>query len=391
MKVLYVAPQLGKGGAEDVLVNLVSFVAKENDVTLFLFNRTVEDSYNVSRLNENVKVVSFLSGSKLFQSVKSKIYNKLLYVLAPLIAVWIFYKHKFYQYDIVHINMTLSSFYAPFFKLLSIIHPGRQSKYVETFHTNWHLLKPFNKIVFPVSWSIVDHVVYEIGDNEINNIKNKSFAKSVSFIPFGCAEAEEPDQGFLGQFTDQYLNFDLNKTFCLMTIARLRLFEKKFDITLKVMKILREKGLENFKYIICGDGEDRKQIEMMVSDMDLTDNVILTGYVDKPQQLAYLCNVFMVAMVENTTGIAGLQAGMAGIPVIGIQTVKDYDGTSEFIYSSLSPERIADKILDLQDEKLYEVYRSEATDYIKTKFNLDKFFESYIKLYKGLLKSKDGS
>ena len=94
MKILYVAPHLGKGGAEDVLVNLVSYFSKEANVTLFMFNRTVEDSYNVSRLNKKVNIESLLGSSKLFQSLKSKIFNKLLYVFAPILAVWIFYKYK---------------------------------------------------------------------------------------------------------------------------------------------------------------------------------------------------------------------------------------------------------------------------------------------------------
>ena len=56
MNILYVSPHLGKGGAEDILVNLSNHFAKNNQVCLFLFYRNMQDGYNISRLNKNISI-----------------------------------------------------------------------------------------------------------------------------------------------------------------------------------------------------------------------------------------------------------------------------------------------------------------------------------------------
>ena len=44
---------------------------------------------------------------------------------------------------------------------------NKKTKLIETFHTNWHVIKTLNKIIFSISWSLVD---YEVGKDERNNI-----------------------------------------------------------------------------------------------------------------------------------------------------------------------------------------------------------------------------
>lgn len=280
--------------------------------------------------------------------------------------------------------MTLASFYMPFFKFLSIIHFSSKIKFVETFHTNWHLLKTFNKIIFPMSWSSVDHVIYEIGEQEVDNIKKNSFAKNISFIPFGVPKAEKPDIDFLNEFSSKHFLPKSNSTQYFMSIARLRLFEKKFDVFLEVLQKVRLLGVEDFKYIICGDGPDRKLIESMIDDMGLSSHVILTGFIDRPQQIVYLADLFLVVMVDQTTGIAGLQAGMAGVPLVGVQTSVGYHGLDDTIFSSSNIDEISEKIVSVMGD---EQYKRQTTDYVHSRFCLNEFFNSYQKLYSGLLGS----
>ena len=388
MKILYITPQLGKGGAEDILVNLTSHFAKEHNVTLFLFNRYKEDTYNVSRLDKNVKLESFFNSNKALHSKISRLINKLIYLLSPFFSIYIFFNYRFYKYDIIHINMTMSSFYTPFFKLLAIIFPKCNIKFIETFHTNWHLLKKFNKIVFPISWSIVDKVVYEIGEKEDTKIKKYSFATNISYIPFGVPAEEKKENGFLDRFKNDFFNFKEEDFFIIMSIARLRIFEKRFDLILEVLSLIKKEGFDRFKYIICGDGPDRNIIETMIKDFDLIDNVIITGYIDKPQQIVSLSNLYIIAMVDNSTGISGLQAGMANVPVIGVQTSKNYDGKNDEIYSSNNILELKEKILLLLDKNNYTEYKKTSTSYIQEKFNIDKFYSSYKELYNKLMNEK---
>lgn len=389
MKILYISPQLGKGGAEDILVNLSNHFSKDNEVTLFLFLRYNEDKYNISRLNKNVIIKSLFENNLSSGSMINKIFKIILYIFSPIISVYLYVYLKMYKFDIIHINMTLSSFYLPFFKLLSKLTLNKRIKFVETFHTNWHLLKRFNKIIFPISWSLVDHIIYEIGEHEINNIKKYSFAKNISFIPFGVPSKEEVDKKILNDFYKKYINYDTSKTITLMTISRLRFFEKRIDVMLEITKKLLDKGFKNFKFVICGDGEDRDKIEKFILKSNISDYVILTGYVDNPQQLVNVCDIFVVAMVGNFTGIAGLQAGMAVKPVVGIQTLDDYDSSNDSIFSSSNIDELANKIISLNESNDYKMYQEKVFDYISKIHDINYFYKNYKILYTSLLTLRD--
>lgn len=382
MKILYISPHLGKGGAEDILVNLSNHFSKDNEVTLFLFLRYKEDKYNISRLNKNVIVKSLFENNLTSSSMINKILKMFLYVFSPIISIYLYVYLKMYKFDIIHINMTISSFYLPFFKLISKFLLNKRSKFIETFHTNWHLLKRFNKIIFPISWSLVDHIIYEIGEHEINNIKKYSFAKNISFIPFGVPAKEKINEKILNNFEKKYINYDTSKTITLMTISRLRFFEKKIDVMLEITKKLIDKGFKDFKFVICGDGEDRDKIEKTIIELDISDYVILTGYVDNPQQLVNLSDIFIVAMVGNSTGIAGLQAGMALKPIVGIQTLDNYDSSNDSIFSSSYIDELADKIIFLHESNNYKIYQEKVFDYVSKTYDINNFYEKYQYLYK---------
>jgi glycogen synthase len=385
MKILYISPQLGKGGAEDILVNLSNNFSKDNEVTLFLFLRYKEDKYNVSRLSEKVIIKSLFENTLSSSSIINKILKMILYVFSPLISIYLYMYLKMYKFDIIHINMTISSFYLPFFKLFSKFLLNKRTKFVETFHTNWHLLKRFNKIIFPISWSLVDHIIYEIGEHEINNIKKYSFAKNISFIPFGVPSKEKINDLVINNFCEKYINYDTTKIMTLMTISRLRFFEKRIDVMLEITKKLIDKEFKDFKFVICGDGEDRDKIEKTIIELGISDYVILTGYVDNPQQLVNISDIFIVAMVGNSTGIAGLQAGMASKPIVGIQTLDNYNSFDNSIFSSSSVDELANKIISLNESKNYKIYEEQVFNYVSKTFDISNFYKNYKNLYKKIL------
>lgn len=389
MNILYISPHLGKGGAEDILVNISNNFAKNNQVCLFLFYRNIQDGYNISRLNKNISIKYFFEFKRNHSLFFQKIIKLFTYVLSPIISLYLFFYLKLYKFDIVHVNMTLSSFYLPFFKLYLFLIFNKKTKIIETFHTNWHVIRTLHKIIFSISWSLVDHVVYEVGKDERNNIKKYSFAKNISFIPFGIPREEKINKLIINEFSQKFMNYNKEHMLTLMSISRLNFFEKKIDLMLEITKKLIDKGFKNFKFIICGDGVDRQKIEEEIIKLHLSENIILTGFVDNPQQLVNVCDIFIVAMVGEMTGIAGLQAGMANKPVIGIQTLENYNGTNDFIYSSLIIDDLVDKIITLTNIDEYEKYQEQVYKYVKKDYDIDVFYGKYEELYKILIKGKN--
>lgn len=386
MKILFVIPNLGKGGAEDLIVNLSSrlSVNPDNEVSILVFQRLFEDRYNISRTNCQVKIVSlfpimFSSTAKLTRLIRI-----VLYVFAPIVAGLIFICFKLWNYDIIHINLMLSSVCAPWWVLLSRIIPGKRPIFIETFHTNWHLLRWFQKLVFRISWSAVDKVICEIRDTEIGIVKRKSFARDVYFIPVGVSKPEGKDDQFQKKFIEHHFGSfwsGANNKIVIMTIASLNNFKKRFDCILEALSYMKRQGFSDFEYWICGDGPDRKLIERFVEMLDLSDQVKILGFIDHPQQVVYLADIFIVAMVGEYAGIAGLQAGVAGIPVIGVQTVPGYVGKDDAIWSSENPEDIAQKIVELRDRSVRQQYALSAQTYIEREHDIERFYAEYQRLF----------
>jgi glycosyltransferase involved in cell wall biosynthesis len=390
MKILFVIPTLGKGGADELIVNLSSEMSlnADNNVSLLLFQHLVEDRYNISRINSKVRVMSVLSKTFSSGGILTRLIRVLIYIFAPIIAFITFFHFKLWQYDIIHINLLASSIYAPWWILLSKFNFRKRPKFIETFHSNWHLLTQFQKFVFRISWSMVDKVICEIGNNEVEIVKNKSFAKNVYFIPFGVPAPQKKDNHFLREFRKSHFNrlqYRDNNKIIIMTIATLNNLKKKYDVILNALSYVKRQGFSNFEYWICGNGPDQKLIEKWIINLGLSKEIKLLGIIDRPQQVIYLADIFIIAMVQEYTGIAGLQAGIASIPVIGVQTVAEYDGKDDVIWSSGDPLEIAHKIVELNDKFIRKKYGLEIKTYIKKKYDMNQFFLEYQCLFENLL------
>lgn len=383
MKVLYLVPHLHKGGAEVVICELANGIAglEGNNVTLLTFIRSIGDEYNVGTLSNRVKLRSLIELNAEFGSLKERALNKILYLFSPFIAFYLFKKYKLRDFDIIHISMTLPSFYCVYFRIFSYISKA-STKYVETFHTNWRLLKLFNKVIFAVSWSIVDCVVWEIGSNEERNIRKYSFPSDVRYIPLAVKMPGPVDDAYVKRFSQRHALVAGNIN--MFTISRLRFFEKRIDIMIKLLKELHARGFKKHTLTIVGDGPDYKEAVQLSEKLAIEDFVKFTGYADDPNSLLELCDVYLVAMYESETGISGLQAGIKGIPCIGIQTQSDYKCKDDLVFSSSDPSILADYIIENYDK--FESYGNRFRDYIRRQRTQVGFISRYLQLYESLLK-----
>ena len=59
-KILLMVPSLNKGGAENVVIDLINSLDGKCSLILFAFFKSTQEKYNIERLNENTKVVYLL-------------------------------------------------------------------------------------------------------------------------------------------------------------------------------------------------------------------------------------------------------------------------------------------------------------------------------------------
>ncbi len=150
---------------------------------------------------------------------------------------------------------------------------------------------------------------------------------------------------------------------------------KNIPFSLNALKILKDRGV-NFKFLIVGDGAERKHIQNIVDETGLTDNVIFTGSIlDKSllQALYVRSDIYLLPSTFDNASLTILEAASGGLPAIVpkgssvSEVIKD--GRNGFIVDGGS-EEWADKIEKLIADKdslkivgenaKKEIYRSWA-------------------------------
>lgn len=84
----------------------------------------------------------------------------------------------------------------------------------------------------------------------------------------------------------------------LITIGRLE-YQKGFDFLIKTFARFVHR-YPNIKLLIAGEGSQRKELEQMIIDYDLSESVILSGFIKNPEQL--IPNALMCLIPSRTEG-----------------------------------------------------------------------------------------
>lgn len=164
-------------------------------------------------------------------------------------------------------------------------------------------------------------------------------------------------------FTD---NFD---GFRIVTVGRLH-YQKGYDITIPVLKCLKQKGLA-IRWYVLGDGPQRREIEQCIQKAGMEQDFILLGMVANPYPYMLQCDLYVHVTRYEGKSIAIEEAQVLGKAIIA----SDCPGNREQIIHkkngllvSLNQEEIVQAILELMNDKeqreLYEK-TNEKIDFTK--------------------------
>ncbi|MGN0807103.1 MAG: glycosyltransferase [Candidatus Coproplasma sp.] len=96
---------------------------------------------------------------------------------------------------------------------------------------------------------------------------------------------------------------------------------KNVQFSLNVLKKVKDRGYGNFKFVIIGDGEYKKELKKLTDDFGLDDEVVFVNKVLDREQLACYyaaCNVLLFPSVFDSFGLVVLEAAANGLPTAAI-------------------------------------------------------------------------
>jgi glycosyltransferase involved in cell wall biosynthesis len=137
----------------------------------------------------------------------------------------------------------------------------------------------------------------------------------------------------------------------IVSICRL-VKPKGIDTVICALKILRNKGIP-YRYVIAGDGVERKALEGLVEKLGLRDSVEFKGYITDAEKWSLLADSDVFVMPSRVDpkaqhegfGIAFVEASALGVPGIGSNEggIPDavLDGETGILVPQDSPEDLA--------------------------------------------------
>jgi len=127
---------------------------------------------------------------------------------------------------------------------------------------------------------------------------------------------------------------------------------KAQDDAIRAVKIAKDE-IPNIKLLLIGGGEGdfKSYLKDLVSELDISDSVIFTGYRNDVPQILPQCKILLAPYINEAFGRVVIESMVAGVPVIGANAggLKEIiqEGTTGYLVPPKKPEEIAKKIIYL--------------------------------------------
>lgn len=371
LKILHIISELTPGGAEKVVLDLAEYQsAQGHDVTIL-------SPYNVGPAQvrstpDGVAQTYLADGDSAAAKGRFRKYFAMLRFIVGQRA-WI------NGFDTVHLHLT---FGAIFGWIYSFIAGADQSVLIETNHSAG---MPMNSRLRRIRvWMArrFDHVVLVVEDAYWQE-QAADQGIALKIIPNGIEPARY-----------ELLQQDRTER-AHPTIGTVGMFraDRKPWVFLDIFEAIAKTSFgPKVGFLMVGDGPLREDITEKFSKKGMQDQVTFFGVSSFPAAQAVEMEIFISVNVGSLTGMAGIEAAFAGVPLVGYQMSSDYTAQADdWIWSSHDAQAIADHVaILLSDPQQLAQLRARQNAHVYAHHSLVGVYEKYNALYQSHLQ-KDPS
>jgi glycosyltransferase involved in cell wall biosynthesis len=161
---------------------------------------------------------------------------------------------------------------------------------------------------------------------------------------------------------------------------------KAIDIAISSLQMIGKEIRDKIIYSVIGEGEERKNLEQLKTDLGLEKTLVFKGFIDNAKQLLSGVDIFLMPSRNEALPYAILEAGITGKPVIatsvgGIPEIISDMQDGILIHPNNSKE-IAEalKYLLANDKKVSE-FGEKLAQKTKASFSLKKMVSETVSIY----------
>ena len=347
-KILFLIHDLGQGGAEKVLVNLVNNMDTEKfDITVMaLFGGGVNEQFLKSHIR--------------YQTVFSRSFpgnSHIMKLLTPQQLHKLFIKEK---YDI-----EISYLEGPSARIISGC-PYENTKLVSWIHCTYQNSKDIARSFRSIKESVdcynrFSRLIF-VSDESRQAFQDNCPAKSITKVLYNTNETDK----ILIQ-KDETVDSAFFREDSIRLCGVGKIVELKgFDKLARIHKRLKDDGLNVHTYVL-GIGPDREKIENYLKENKIEESFTFLGYQTNPYKYVSKCDLFVCSSVAEGFSTATTEALIAGTPVVttpvaGMTEMLGANGEYGII-TEMSEESLYEGIKDLiQNPEKLRHYKNQAAE-----------------------------
>lgn len=118
------------------------------------------------------------------------------------------------------------------------------------------------------------------------------------------------------------------EAFHIVTAAELN-DNKNQQVIIKVLARLKEKGIDDIYYSICGKGPNEQRLKKLIADLHMEGRIYLRGFRTDMDEILQTADCFAFPSYREGFGVAAIEALLCNVPLI----VSDNRGTREYAVS----------------------------------------------------------
>lgn len=96
--------------------------------------------------------------------------------------------------------------------------------------------------------------------------------------------------------------------------------EKGLRRTIEAFSKIEKKGFSNYKWIIVGDGADRRELEKLVEENELSEKIVLVGNKENPYPFIKNATFFLLTSENEAAPMVFGESAVLGVPIITTKT-----------------------------------------------------------------------
>ncbi len=311
MRIVHLLPGLTKGGGERVAADLANHQAAAGHEVAILVGFEADAALLAASLDPSIRVRLIARAGR----------GRLSQYREGLAWVW---RNRAWlrDQDVVHCHLTYGAVIGTFIRLLRRWKGAPRPIVVETYHA---VGMPMSR---PRRWLAARFASYRDGlilmaeDGYWCRFRQKHPQLLVRTILNGVSPPGRVSAGDAPAFRKS-LAIPEDVELIVGTIGALR-EERRTEAFIPVFEEMSRRLGRSAHFLIGGEGPARNRVEEAIRTSSIAERVHLAGLVQTPADVLALLDLYVTLNVGSTTGIAALEAAMAGVPVLALQLVEGY-------------------------------------------------------------------